>query len=188
MGTQNKLLKPLDGRPLLAHALARVDALGLAQTLVIAGDSAAAVRPLVPPSATLLRNPHANEGMGRSIACAAPSIDAGLTGIFIVLGDMPFVKLSDYEKLAAALSLAGDASICVPVHDGRRGHPVLFGRRHFAELATLGGDMGARALLGRNSALVREVEGCSGGILIDLDDEHAFLTAEERLRQSSSGC
>lgn len=188
MGTQNKLLKPLAGRPLLAHVLARVDALGLAQTLVVAGDSADAVGHHLPPSATLLRNDHAEEGMGRSIACAVPAIDPALTGIFIVLADMPFVEPRDYEKLAAAFSLAGEDAICIPTHDGRRGHPVLFGRRHFPALASLAGDIGARALLGRNIADICEVEGCSSGILIDLDDEQAFLAAEERLRKSSSEC
>lgn len=187
MGTENKLLKLLAGRPLLAHTLARIEALQLGQTLVVAGNNADAIAPLLPASATLLRNEHPEEGMGSSIACAAAAIDPALAGVFIALGDMPFVERDDYERLAAALSGAGDEAICIPTHQGRRGHPVLFAAKHFPALRTLAGDVGARPLLLRPSARICEVEGCSSGILIDLDDSQAFLVAEQRLRNSSSG-
>jgi molybdenum cofactor cytidylyltransferase len=187
MGAEDKLLKPLAGGPLLGHAVARIEALGLAQTLIVAGSNADAVAPLVPDRATLLRNAHAEEGMGGSIACGAAALDPALAGVFIVLGDMPFVERDDYERLAAAFGGAGEEAICIPARQGRRGHPVLFAAKHFPALGTLAGDVGARPLLRQASASIREVEGCSSGIFIDLDDSQAFLAAEQRLRHASSG-
>jgi molybdenum cofactor cytidylyltransferase len=92
---------------------------------------------------------------------------------------MPFVEAADYLRLAAAL--AGPDAICIPTHDGRRGHPVLFGRAHLAALKTLTGDTGARGLIAQ-SGNVHEIAGCSAGVLIDVDDPAGFAAAEMHLR------
>ncbi|WP_088346225.1 MULTISPECIES: nucleotidyltransferase family protein [Rhodomicrobium] len=180
MGGGNKLLRPLGGRPLIAHALERLDGLGLGQLIVVVGDSADAIAPLLPASATLVRNGRAAEGMGRSLAAAAAALDPSLRGVFIALADMPFIEAGDFGKLAGALAAGGDGAICIPMHDGRRGHPVLFGRAHFPALAALSGDAGARALIAASDK-VHEIAGCSDGVLIDADDPAAFAAAERHL-------
>jgi dihydrolipoamide dehydrogenase len=68
MGPENKLLKPLSGKPLLSHVLAHVASLGLGQVLVVSGDGAGMIEPLLPGGMVLVRNENAAEGMGRSIA------------------------------------------------------------------------------------------------------------------------
>jgi molybdenum cofactor cytidylyltransferase len=187
MGPENKLLKPLSGKPLLSHVLARVASLGLGQVLVVSGDSAGIIEPLLPGGMVLVRNENAAEGMGRSIACAAQALPDALDGVFIVLGDMPFVEQSDYRLLADGLETNGEQAICIPIHEGRRGNPVLFGRAHFGVLAQLSGDTGARRLLAGGGAAIIEVGGCSSGILIDLDDPQAFAAAEQRLQSARNG-
>jgi len=174
MGGENKLLKPLYGKPLVAHALAGLAELGLARLVVVLGQSADDITPLLPPSATVARNPRASEGMGASLAAGAAQLMPPLAGVFVVLGDMPFVTRADYEKLATAFRQAGDDAICVPLHQGQRGHPVLFAARYFPALAALHGDSGARGLLASSQARLREVEGCSAGILTDFDDPTSF--------------
>lgn len=61
------------------------------------------------------------------------------------------------------------AAIAVPVHAGQRGHPVLFGREVFAELAAGPLEAGARAVVGADPARVVEVEVQDFGILTDVD-------------------
>jgi molybdenum cofactor cytidylyltransferase len=174
MGGENKLLKPLDGRPLIAHALEAVSSLGLRQLIVVLGESGDAVAPLLPASAAALRNPRAAEGMGASLALGAAALDASLAGAFVVLADMPFVRRGDYETLAVAFAAGRGEAICVPLHDGRRGHPVLFPARHFPDLAAARGDAGARRLLADPTARICDVAGCSPGVLHDFDDPAAF--------------
>jgi molybdenum cofactor cytidylyltransferase len=181
MGPKNKLLVPLGGRPLLTYAIEKLAELGLRQVVTVAGKDAAEIGSLLPSSFTLIENSEAADGMGASIAKGAQSIDAGLRGIFIVLGDMPFIERSDYENLAAAFAPLSDDAICVPSHQGRQGHPVLFGRAHFQALSNLTGDRGARTLLTSANAEIHDVPNCSPGILIDLDDPASFAKAEYTL-------
>jgi len=96
----------------------------------------------------------ARHGMGASLAhgvAQAPDAD----GWLIALGDMPLVARADALRVADALR-AG-AAIAVPVALGRRGHPVGFARRFFAELTALNGDTGARAILTRYAADIVEI-------------------------------
>jgi molybdenum cofactor cytidylyltransferase len=174
MGGENKLLKPLGGKPLVRHALETVARLGLGQLIVVLGETADEIAPLLPPSTIAVRNPHAADGMGASLATGAAALESRLAGVFVALGDMPFVERGDYEKLAAAFHEERGDAICVPLHQGRRGHPVLFPARCFPALAALRGDEGARHLLTAPGERIRAVEGCSIGILTDFDDPRSF--------------
>jgi molybdenum cofactor cytidylyltransferase len=174
MGGENKLLKPLGGQPLIRHALANAAGLGFGQLIIVLGAAADDIAPLLPDSATIVRNSLAAEGMGASLAAGAAALDARLAGAFVVLGDMPFVERGDYEKLAAAFHEERGDAICVPLHQGRRGHPVLFPARCFPALARLTGDEGARSLLTAPGERLRAIEGCSIGILTDFDNPQSF--------------
>ncbi len=185
MGGENKLLKPLQGQPLIAHALATLGELGAGQLIIVAGESAEPLMPLFPTSATILRNDRASEGMGVSLAKGAAALDPGLAGAFVVLADMPFVTRADYQRLADAFHGHNGQAICVPSHGGQRGHPVLFRARDFPVLARLSGDRGARSLLADPETRVLEVEGCSVGILTDFDDPASF--ASDRFPPTSQG-
>jgi molybdenum cofactor cytidylyltransferase len=178
MGGENKLLKPLGGKPLIGHALETVAGLGLGQVIAVLGEAAEAIAPLLPETATPLRHKRAMEGMGASLAAGAALLRPGLTGAFVVLADMPFVERGDYERLVAAFRAEEADAICVPLHQGQRGHPVLFPARCFAELAALRGDSGARHLLTAPGAKLRMVAGCSPGVIADFDDLASFAAYE----------
>jgi molybdenum cofactor cytidylyltransferase len=174
MAGENKLTKVLDGRPLIAHALETIAGLGAGQLIVVLGESADAIAPLLPPSATVLRNARAAQGMGSSLAAGAGAVDSSLSGVFVALADMPFVAGADYQRLAQAFLASGGEAICIPVHAGQRGHPVLFRARDLPALAALGGDRGARAILADPQNPTREVEGVSSGTITDFDDQASF--------------
>jgi CTP:molybdopterin cytidylyltransferase MocA len=169
----NKLLKPYHGRPLLAHTLETVAGLGLADAVVVSGyEGEHIAEQAAQAGLRCVRNDEAASGMGSSIAAGVRALREGLAGVFIVLGDMPEVTPEDYARLAAAHE-AQPARICVPVWEGRRGHPVLFGADHRGALAALTGDVGARSIL-REAADVLSVPAASAGVLVDLDTEADF--------------
>ena len=178
MGSENKLLKPFKGRPLISHVVERATDLGLRQLLVVAGQDEDRIRPLMPHGVILIAHPQASNGMGSSIAKGALALDPSLRGVFVILGDMPFIERDVYEKLAETLNSAKDDAICIPTYEGQRGHPVLFGKRHFSALTRLKGDRGAREVLSSPTAEVFEVPLWHSGVLIDLDTPQAFADAE----------
>lgn len=106
----------------------------------------------------------ADSGMAASLMQAiraASSADAWL----VALGDMPQVAPSTLAALRDAL--AAGAPIAAPVHAGRRGNPVGFGRVHLEALLALQGDQGARRLL--QTCPVTEVQVADPGIFLDID-------------------
>lgn len=104
-------------------------------------------------------------GLGHSIAqcfAAAPPWE----GALLFLGDMPRIQPATARML---LQHFHAQRIQVPVCNNRRGHPVLFPRCYFSELARLQGDTGARQLLLREKARIDEHATGDAGVLWDLD-------------------
>ena len=59
--------------------------------------------------------------------------------------------------------------ICVPMHKGRRGNPVVLGRRFYDDIMKIDGDTGARDIIRDNSDAVETVE---------IDHERYFMDVD----------
>ena len=103
--------------------------------------------------------------MKAGIEALSPDVSAALVG----LGDMPGITAAHVDKLIAGFDPDGGKAIGVPVHNGKRGNPVLWDRYFFEEMRGVAGDVGARHLIGANEALVYEVEFGDTAVLTDLD-------------------
>lgn len=154
-GTEHKLCARLAGRPVLAHTLAAADASGLRWHLEQA----------------------AHPGMGDAIA-AAVRAHPGAPGWMILPADLPLVRAATLRRIAEA-AVEG---IAVPMHQGRRGHPVRFPAARGPELMGLRGDQGAQTLLRAHGFTAVEVDdiGCVTDIdtLDDLRRAEALWTQE----------
>ena len=145
MGVINKLVAPLRGKPLVVHTLDALYATSVSEIVVVTGHDAAAVeRAIGERAVSFVHNERYAEGMGGSIAAGVATL-ADADGVLICLGDMPDIPSLVVEALIAAYD--GPERIVVPMHAGRRGHPVLFGSAWLLELRGLRGDCGARDLL-----------------------------------------
>ena len=63
---------------------------------------------------------------------------------------------------------------------GKRGNPVLWDRRFFAEMAKVSGDTGAKHLIGEHADLVCEVEMAGEAAITDIDTPEALAAWRER--------
>lgn len=150
----DKLSAPLDGQPLLHHAIRAARAAPVGRVIVVArpgldvGDW-----PGEPVVETLrLASDALSETLKTGIAATG-----GADGAFVFLGDMPRIPHIVAAELAEAI---GPAYAAMPRHGGRPGHPVLLSAAAFADIATLTGDEGAGRLLRRREDVV----------LVDCDD------------------
>ncbi len=78
------------------------------------------------------------------------------------------------DRLIAAFDPLEDQAIFLPAWWNRRGNPVLFARRFFAEIRTISGDMGARGLIGDYPDLVCEAPMPDDAVLTDVDAPEAL--------------
>ncbi len=172
----NKLLAELDGAPIVRRTVTAALASRARPVVVVTGHEAAAVREaLAGLDVAFAHNPAYAEGMSTSlragIAAAGP-VDAAL----VCLGDMPRLAARHLDAVIAA-SRGAEATaetIIVPTYDRKRGNPVLWPRRYFAEIAQLTGDVGARALIERYADHVLFLPIDDPAILVDVDTPAAL--------------
>jgi molybdenum cofactor cytidylyltransferase len=98
---------------------------------------------------------------------------------------MPGVEPALIARLAGAFAPEQGKDIVVPVRAGRRGNPVLIGKRHFPAIKTLTGDVGARALIQARRDAVTEVEVGDDGAFVDLDTPEALADYRARVAAAS---
>ncbi len=103
-------------------------------------------------------------GMGSSLALAAHGLQAPLA--LVMLADMPSIKGATIQTV---LEHARPDTMVVPVFDGRRGHPVCFGRQFFPAMRGLQGDTGGRAILAAHDEHCLAIKVDDPGIVQDID-------------------
>lgn len=169
-GAANKLLSMLGDKPVIrATAQAALEAAG-GQVIVVTGAHHQKItNTLSDIDVTSVQNADYSNGMGTSIAKGINALAENIQFALLCLGDMPFVQSQTYRKLVTASKDYGTDAIFIPTFHGKRGHPVLWGKRYFRELSTLTGDIGGRDILRQNAEKIIEVPVDDPGILIDLD-------------------
>jgi molybdenum cofactor cytidylyltransferase len=174
MGT-NKLLLEADGKPLICHVVDHALALDLAEVIVVLGHQADEIRQALGnrPVRFVTAKDYAR-GMSASLKAGLAALAPETAASFVLLGDMPAISPALLRRLLAAYNPVEGRSIVLPVHDGKRGNPVLWDRRYFAEMQTLAGDVGARHLIGEHMAEVAEIEADDGAIFRDIDTPQAY--------------
>lgn len=116
----------------------------------------------------VVENSQAEQGMGRSLAMGVGA-SADAKGWVVALADMPWIKPETIGAVAQALSQG--ARLAAPVYQGRRGHPVGFGRQWGDRLQALQGDHGARHLLQAYPDELVLLSTDDPGILLDIDHQ-----------------
>lgn len=175
MGTRNKLLAEVDGVPMVARAVeAARDSVDAGVYVVTGHEHEQIAEALSAYDVTVVHNPRYAEGLSTSLASGLAALPGDVDAACVCLGDMPRVTPAHMRKLIAAFDPDEGRAICVPLWDGRRGHPVLWARRFFADMSDVKGDVGARHLLGEYADLVCEVPAADDGVLLDVDSPEAL--------------
>ncbi len=174
MGVANKLTCEVDGRPMLLHAVDAALGSHCVQTMVVSGHDHDAVEALIAPhSVSIVRNPNYDLGMASSLACGLRALPRDVDAVIVMLADMPRVSAAHIDRLIATAN-GKRSAIVVPERNGRRGNPVLWPRRHFADLLALTGDKGARDLIATYADEVVQVAIDDDAIFTDVDTPAAL--------------
>ncbi len=154
------MLAPLEGHPIIVHAVRKIPT--ELEIFTVLGREAAAVqaaleREILSPI-HFIQNPDFASGMGSSVRAGIQTLKRSQTeAVLIVLGDQPRVPNMVFTTLLEAY-LHTPAPIIVPIFAGVRGHPVLFTRAVWPELVQLRGDSGGKAVIEKDPARVLKLE------------------------------
>lgn len=183
-GAENKLLAEISGTPMIvrvAHAVAAAHP-PLTPLIVVTGMDAPRIRAHLESIAEarmrFVHNPEYEQGLSSSLRAGLSALPKECVAALICLGDMPWLEPRHIEALTAAFAPQRNASICVPMVNGRRGNPILWAARFFPRMAALRGDIGARVLLAEYADAVREVPFQDDAPLRDIDAPEQMPASE----------
>lgn len=160
-GPTHKLLAPLDGRTVVAHAVDDLLAADIGPVLVVTGavelgDALADLATTHPRDLTIVRHDGWRQGQATTLQAALRhAASGGFDAIVVGLGDQPFIGSEAWRRVAASAS-----PIAVATYDGRRRNPVRL-HRSVWPLLPEDGDEGARVVMRMRPELVEEVP-CPG--------------------------
>lgn len=172
-----KQLETLCGQSLVRRAALTVLAAGLPLEVVIGAEADRVRSELEDLPLRLIENPHWQQGMGGSIACAlAPATLEDTAAVVIVLADQALLRTDDLQALVHA-HRAHPQAILAADYGPTLGPPCLFPGAYLRELRALSGDRGAGALLRRHQDVVRSLPMPHAGVDVDAPADLARVAA-----------
>jgi molybdenum cofactor cytidylyltransferase len=170
-----KQLLLVAGLPMVARVTAAVLASQADEVLVVVGSRAGeTVHALAGLPVRTLLSLEWEEGMSSSMRVGLSQLAPDVDAVLFVLADQIKLTPGEVDAVIGAYSQAISKEppaprMVAPVHQGKRGNPMLFDRSLFPELMAVGGDQGGRDVVKRHPGFVLEVEIPTDGILKDVD-------------------
>jgi molybdenum cofactor cytidylyltransferase len=176
MGSQ-KLLLPFGDNTIIETVIDNVLHSSIDHVMVVLGPAHEEIlhvienRPL-----KFCHNMEHEKGMLSSIICGIRALPANAVSALIFLGDQPGIPPAVTNSVLNAYNeeLVG---IVIPVHNNRRGHPLLVDMKYREEVEKLDLEEGLRALRHQFPQDVLEVEVDEPGILVDIDTREDYENA-----------
>ena len=170
----------LAGRTALERCVAELRAGGAdeVRAVVAAGDEAA-LAAAGRSGATVVYNRDPSRGQSSSLKAGLASGSPPSAPWLLHTVDHPLLRADDVAAVVAGCT--PPFAIAVPVVGGRRGHPVAFAPQVAAELAALGDDQPAHAVVRRDPGRVHLVERSNPWLVADLDTPQDLAAVLEEL-------
>lgn len=163
MGVPKALVREPDGTSWLRRSVQGLVDGGCEEVFVVLGAAADEAQPLLRGlSAQVVVADDWAMGLAASLRVGLASVN-GRGRVLVSLVDLPDVRADVIARV-----LASDAALARAAYDERPGHPVLLGANHIAPLmATLHGDLGARAYLTARDVVLIECGDLATGLDVD---------------------
>ena len=174
MGAENKLLLPVNGRPMVRHVVDQYAAALDGEILVVLGHQSREVAAtLQGTEARTVVNPSFAQGQHTSVAAGLRAASNAKTFV-IGLTDQPFLNSADIKALLDAHRRADRQKISIPVHGDARGNPIVVPGELQSRLLEDADSPGCRKFTRAHPELVQELTLSSRGYYVDVDTPEAY--------------
>jgi molybdenum cofactor cytidylyltransferase len=168
---RTKALLPWQSTTLVEHQLNQLSSVHeITAIIVVTGHAADEIVPLVRrfPGALAVYNADHRSGKVSSIRAGLAAVPPGVDAVLLLAVDQP--RPADVLRRLVHHQPESGAAIIVPVHRGRRGHPVLFAASMLPELHAISEEThGIREVLRRHADAVSELPIDDPIVLLDLN-------------------
>jgi molybdenum cofactor cytidylyltransferase len=131
-------------------------------------------------------NPEFKKGQSHSLRAGLSKVKDDYPAVMFLLGDQPMLNSATINILLERF-WASDRDVCVPIYQGKRKTPTIFGRRFYTRLMKIKGDVGARQLIDDHPDRVLAVEMENPVCFFDIDTQQDFSNFKKRLEQEAKG-
>jgi len=179
---QPKQLLPFRGTTLLGWVVEQAQrAEALDEVVVVLGRAAGEIRERVDfGGAKVVDNPVYGDGCASSYRAGIAALDRDAAAMMIILGDQPGIRPEVINRMGDEWRQK-DSQIALCSYRGQLGHPMIFARSLFDQLAGLHGDKAAWKLVDANGPLVQQVH-----FDLPLPEDINTITDFQRLESTST--
>lgn len=174
MGQENKLLLPVDGKPMVRHVVETYINVVDGPLIVVTGFEEGRIRrALEGLSVIFAKNDAFSTGQASSVAkglSVAPEAKALLIG----LADQPLLKASDLQDLLEAHRKHAEVKITVPTKNGQRGNPIVVPAALQSRLLENPDKPGCMHFTREHPEIVQKVDFTAVGFFTDVDTPQDF--------------
>ena len=168
MGVQ-KLLLPFGSKTVIAHIVDQLLASTVDEVHVVVGHQAERISAeLSGRAVSIVNNPYYKSGMLSSVRCGLRNLPEDCRAVMVVLGDQPSVTTGLVDQMLQSFATT-EKNILVPLHKGKRGHPLMFSSHYRDEILTQYGDVGLRGVLHCHPDDIHELVVSDDSVLCDMD-------------------
>lgn len=184
-GSDKRVAKLGNGETLLSSTLRTIQKTFSNSRVVIKPEDNAQSLGLTPTNHIIISQ-RSHLGLGYSISdafrqlCSDESIHH-YRAAAVWLADLPWVS---EETCSVLTKMATPESIVQPLHQGNPGHPVVFGRDFWNELALLENDRGASPVIKKHSKRVIYVSLNDPGVCTDVDYPDDLTKSQKNTRSA----
>jgi molybdenum cofactor cytidylyltransferase len=177
----NKLLLEVEGKSVLDRLLESLTQ-AVDEVVVVVGYNPDPIKRIARDHGVhVAYNPDYEKGMTTSFQ-AGLSVVKDTDAVFLILGDQLGLRLELLKRMLAALEDLPGALIVSTVHNGKRGHPVLFKAQLFDEILSHKGTL--KEIVDSHSDAHASIEGNEWST-IDFDTPDDFNRAKRLFRKKT---
>ena len=126
------------------------------------------------PTVRCVENPRWRDGMFTSVKAGLSALGGHTTHVAVSPADLPFLREESLRTIVSAAACVAsegkqDSTLLVPVHGGRRGHPLVFAAALVPRILSWGDDRRLSSLLGEPDLRVLHLDGFGDDVLRDVD-------------------
>ena len=183
MKGENKLIKEIDGIPLIKYAVKNILTSAVDEIVIVLGHEKDLIKSIIgiDKKIKFTYNKDFKKGISSSIKTGLKNISKKSEAFFISLGDMPNVNQNIYNKLIKSrfkynkkLKLQHKKEIIIPTFEGKNGNPVLFSKFMKDKIMLVKNDLGASEIIKLNKEKILNVPFNNDAIFLDFDTPDSF--------------
>ena len=165
----NKLLININSKNMIQNIIDTATKSNARDNIIVLGHEKEQIEKFVKKNITIVANNEYKNGLSTSLKKGISALPEDCDAAVIILGDMPKISFNLINSLIKNFDPKNNINIVIPSHKGKRGNPILIGRKFFPDILKLKGDMGAKNIINNNINDIYDIPQKTSSSLIDID-------------------